>query len=512
MIEINRTHHTAAKVNRSDSGLFILGAALRVLSYYFSKNTGGDALERVALTARWLQHPSFQLIFGVYPPGHFWLIGLLALMVPDVTAASRLLSLLLGIASLFFVWKLARILYGDVAGMLSLAVFALYSLHIGYSTTSSSEVPCVFFVLLALFFFFSYFHETSRPFWYLGISGIALSIAGSIRYEAWVVFGALFLIFPLLWIWGPDRRGPMNSAFAPHVVFGITGGAWPFVMTLYCWRTYGDPMYLITLTHMRMARVLGGTASLGYHFVLIPIVLLVTLSPFALAAAIYAIARSHRHPLAAAFAGTTLFLLAVQGYGILHGGFLTVARYSLLPGTMLAVIAGDGLEQICKKIWPGRSRLALVVLTILLLLNLGAILAISEIPSRLSEKAGSISPRLRYPTRIAEVGEYLRTHMGPYDSIVVDDYNVESNIIAYAAGLPILVGSRAYLASSKNQVDVQQYISREHPRFLVYSDQGTLRNALNLPRACNQEANVDGIEFHCGYTNQIYRVYELSYP
>ena len=148
-----------------------------------------------------------------------------------------------------------------------------------------------------------------------------------------------------------------------------------------------------------------------------------------------------------------------------------------------------------------------------LLINLGAILALSELPNPYANKFASVSPRLKYLPRIAQVGEYLRTHMGPQDAVVFDDYQVESNIVADAAGLPTLPGRRAYLASSRNnEVDVQEYIHREHPRFLVYSDQGTLRNSLNLPRACTPAANIEGVEFHCGYANQIYRVYELSYP
>jgi 4-amino-4-deoxy-L-arabinose transferase-like glycosyltransferase len=504
--------HQGVTIHRGASGLFVLGAALRVLSYFFSKNSGGDALERAALSARWLQHPTFQLVFDVYPPGHFWLIGALALLVPDVTVASRLLSLLLGIASMFLVWKLARTLYSDAAGLFSLAVFALYSLHIGYSTTSSSEVPYLFFVLLAAVFFFSYFKEPTRRLWYLGISGIALSVAGSIRFEAWILFGALCLVFPLLWNWVPVGGGRMKLAVAPLMAFGITGAAWPIIMMLYCWRTYGDPMYLIADTHARMAHVLVATGnSLAHELALIPVVLLVTLSPLAFAAAIYGIAGSRRLPLAAAFAGVTLFFMAVQEYEILHGGTLAVARYTLTPGALLAVISGEGFERVCQRLLPRRTRLAQVVVIGLLLLNLGAILAISEVPNRLSDKFAAFSPRLRYSTRISGVGQYLRQHMVPQDAVVIDDYNVESNIIADAAGLPLLHGDRAYLASSKNEIDVRQYIDREHPRFLVYSDQGTLRNSLTLPRDCNQVGNVDGIEFRCDYSSQIYRVYELTY-
>jgi len=495
------------------TGLFILGTAFRILSWFFSKNNGGDALERAALAAHWLQHPTFRFIFGVYPPGHFWLIGALALLIPDVTVASRLLSLLLGIASLFFVWKLSRSLYGDAAGMLSLAVFALYGLHIGYSTTSSSEVPYLFFVLVALYFFFLSFQEGWRRLWYLGISGIALSIAGSIRFEAWIVFGALFLVFPMLWKWERVSSGRMRLALAPLLLFGATGGAWPIVMMSYCWRVYRDPLYLLSSTHARMTQVLAASGnSLGYELALIPGVLLVALSPTAFAAAIYGIARSRHSPLQAAFAGVTLFFLAVQTLEIFRGGTLAVARYSLTPGAMLAVISGDGLQRIGERILPGRVRLAHAVIVVMLLLNLGLILAISEAPNRASDKFAAISPLLTYPTRIRGVGEYLRGQMGPQDTLVIDDYNVESNVIANAAGMPLLAGERTYLASSKNDIDVREYIAREHPRFLVYSDLGTLRNSFTLPRDCKQAGNVDGIEFRCTYVNQFYRVYELSYP
>jgi 4-amino-4-deoxy-L-arabinose transferase-like glycosyltransferase len=509
---IDSTDHSAATVDRSALGLFILGAALRVLSFYFSTNTGGDALARAALTARWLQHPNFQLVFGVYPPGHFWLIGALSLLVPDVTLASRLLSLLLGIGSLFFVWKLAQVLYGEAAGMLSLAVFALYSLHIGYSTTSSSEVPYVFFVLLSLFFFFSYFHDASRPPWYLVISGLALSVAASIRYEAWVVFGALLLIFPLLWVWGPVRRGPMTRAFSPFVILGITGGAWPALMMLYCWRHYGDPMYLLTLNHMRVTRTLATEASsLRYQLALTPVVLFISLSPLAFVAAIYGIVRSRRLALAAAFAGLTLFFAAVQNYELITRGLLALARYTLTLGSLLCVISGAGLEAACRKFFPSRIALARILVIACLLLNLGTILALSELPNSYADKFGSLSPRLRHLPRVAEVGEYLRTHMEPRDAVVIDDYKVESNLVADAAGLPILPGRRVYFASTQNNIDVWQYIHQEHPRFLVYSDQGTLRDSLTLPRDCSQTASVDGIEFRCGYASRFYRVYELTY-
>lgn len=131
--------------------LLVLGVILRILSLTFSDNCGGDAGTRVSMTAHWLRHPNLQLVFFPYPAGHFWLMAGLALIIPNITLACRSLSLLLGAGSLYLVWRLSRSLYGKGAAILSLAVLAFCSLHLGYSATSSSEVPEVFFVLLGLF-------------------------------------------------------------------------------------------------------------------------------------------------------------------------------------------------------------------------------------------------------------------------------------------------------------------------------------------------------------------------
>ena len=168
--------------------LLAVGIVIRILSFVASRNTGGDALARVALTAKWLQHPTLKVIFDSYPPGHFWLIGGLTLLVHDVGLAGRLLSLLFGIGSLFLVWKLAVMLYGDTAGIFSLAVMCLYTMHIAYSTTSSSEVSYLFFLLASFFMLFSYLRAEPGNLWYLVFSGLSLSISESVRFEAWVFF------------------------------------------------------------------------------------------------------------------------------------------------------------------------------------------------------------------------------------------------------------------------------------------------------------------------------------
>ncbi|HEX9111127.1 MAG TPA: hypothetical protein VF845_06575, partial [Terriglobales bacterium] len=60
--------------------LIAVGAILRTTSFFYSANAGGDAWVRLVLTAVWLKHPVFKVGYGAYPPGHFWLIGLLSVV------------------------------------------------------------------------------------------------------------------------------------------------------------------------------------------------------------------------------------------------------------------------------------------------------------------------------------------------------------------------------------------------------------------------------------------------
>lgn len=493
------------------TGLVLVGALLRVLSYRFSVNNGGDAGAHVTLAAVWLQHPTLKFHFDVYPPGHFWLIGLSTLMVHDVVTAGRLLSLVLGIASLILVWKIARLLYGMWGGLLSLGVFSLYSLHIAYSTTSSAEVSTVFFFLAGAYFFFRYFQSGDDKVWRLAISGACLSVAETIRYEPWVLFGGLFLILAILLRVGTGQR-PRGDWLRSLLVFGATGGIWPVFSMAYSWYRFGDPMHLTNLNRLQASGFMAASSiSLIHQLALPPIVLLLSLSPLALVGAVYGLAASFSSRLPTAFAVLTIFFGLFQAYEFCTGGLVAVARYTLIPGTMLAIVSGYGLQRICERLFPNKLGLAHSAIFGLLFLNLVAVLAISELPNRYAERFASISPVLRYGERIRAVGEYLRGQMGPDDALVVDNYNAESDIIASAAGLPVILGQRAYLLSKKNTVSVDDYIRTEHPRFLVYAEGGRLQHSFQLSPGCKGTEELNGVKFHCTFASQNYRVYELNY-
>jgi hypothetical protein len=210
-----------------------------------------------------------------------------------------------------------------------------------------------------------------------------------------------------------------------------------------------------------------------------------------------------------------LFFALVQNFEIATGKLLAMARYTMTLGAMLAVIAGFGLERFCAKFFPGRLQVAYALIIAILAANLGIVYFLSEYPNRFSAKVASVSPRLRYSPRIDGVAHYLRTHMRADDAVVIDNYNEESNIVADAAGMPLITGDRAFKANTANDQSIDQtvdkYIVSRKPRFVVYSDQGTLHRWLTVPPGCGN-ATIDGMPYQCSYSNNIYRVYELTQP
>ena len=491
--------------------ILFVGAALRVTFFFLAENTGGDALARASITAQLLQHPGFHLNFEPWLPLHFWLTAAMSALVGDPGLGARALSLVLGIASLGIVWALAKEVYGESSATLSLLVFALYSLHIGYSTTSSSEAAYLFFMLAGLLGFFVYRRSGSLV--VLGLAAIALGISAGIRYEAWICIFAVVVVLILM----PSLRTTGGFWGVDHVrevfVFGSIAGLWPLFWMIYQWKNFGKPLYGVTKNYGWVAeQVTAAQTSTLYHLVLPPGVILLTLSPLVVAAAFYGLALGLRHRRSREFALILFIIGTVFAIQIVSGGVASFARYTITVGTLLAIASGFGLERIADFLSRRRARQFRAAVGFLLVLNLGATLTLSEAANPFSDKFASISPRLRFPDRIEGLRQFLKPRLEPNDAVVIDDYNVESNIVAAAIGLPLLPGDRAFLASSQPVSALWEYMDRRRPRYLIYSNRGVLRAYLPLAQEClTSPASLRGMEFWCLYGNDVYRVYAVKY-
>jgi 4-amino-4-deoxy-L-arabinose transferase-like glycosyltransferase len=487
-----------ARVTKPLLVICAVAAALRLVSSLLSENAGGDALARAQLTARWLQSPGLQLHFDVWLPLHFWMMGAVSVLVGDVGLGSRLLSLILGAASVYAMWALTRELDGPESALYSTIVFALYSLHVAYSVTSSCDVPYLFFVLAGLALFFRGRRE--RSLWLLMWGGLSLTLGAGMRYEAWVVIAAAGAV--MLY-----RR-----EFKGLLVFVPAAGAWPAFWMAYEWVTRGNPLYSPALNYSWVANDISFYgASLIYRLLLPPGVILITLTPLAVLGFVLSARRvwKVRGPLAE-FVFIVAYFAAVQFYQIVAGGTMSYARYTLTLGAMVATLAGVGLY----RSFPRRGLLVGVMAA-----NLCALFLLATVSNPFINKVRSLAPVLHFTTYVEETGKYLKNHLGPRDAVVIDEYNYEPNLIAAVAGLPLLESERAFLIPDRTTPERQEqavagllpFLRTRRPSHLVYAEQGVLRQSLQLPAGCSA-AQVAEMRLTCVFQNAQYRIYEIGYP
>jgi 4-amino-4-deoxy-L-arabinose transferase-like glycosyltransferase len=488
----------------SQSGKFVIAifsaaAVLRIASFFLSENAGGDALSRAFLTARWLQHPTRDLHFDVWLPIHFWLMAVPSVIVGDVELGSRLLSLVLGILSVGLVWLLTKELDGRGSAVFSTIIFAFYSLHIAYSTTSSSDAPYIFFVLGGLALFFR--ARQTEEIWALCLGGISLTLGAGIRYEAWIFIAGLNAILLL------RRR------FKSLVFFLLTSGAWPVFWMIYEWITRGHPLYSPKLNYSWVANDLNfyGT-SLTYRLLLPPGVIFITLTPIAILGALLALRQVWRKKgLLMEFLFVAIFFTAIQFYQIAMGGTMSYARYTLTLGTMVAVLAGIGLYHSFPK-WA-------VVVAALMLINVVGLFLLATINNPYTNKIRSVAPVLHFTTYLEETGKYLKDNMKDSDAVVLDEFNYETNQIAAVAGMPLLGSERVFVIPDRTDPEKQRkklaelfpYLQTRRPSYLVYAREGELRQVLPFPTECSSK-QVGETRFVCVFQNDHYQIYKIEYP
>ena len=504
--------HLSLRLEKAAGPILLFGAALRILVFFMPGHTNsGDSLTRVVLTDAWLHnHSSLGNAFGPWLPLHFWMIGGLGLLLKNTMLAGRLLSLISSLASLVLVWRIAQKLYGPAAGSLSLLVFSLYSLHIGYSIIPASETPYLLFLLLGLYGFFAYQQSGRLPF--LALSGLSMTLACAIRYEAWAI---LFMMTILTFICQPENFNNRDSRYGrrlfPLLVFGFCGSLWPIPWLIYSWKEWGHPLYFVSMNHRWVAeQVALSHSSKIYQIGLTPGVILLTLSPLALLGSLYALFLATKENKGRALAVIFAFSGVVQLYQIVSGGVMPYARYTMTLGTLLSLMSGWGLLRFTQKHSPGFSRWLLPCLAGTLVLNLATLLVLSETRNPLSDKFVEISPRLRERHYISDTAEYLRSHLSINDSIVIDDYNTDSILVAESAGLPNKSGQHILLATESTASRVLDFIENNRSTYVVYAANGSLKRYLQLPGSCPNKCVIAGREFQCVYETKIYQIYRVT--
>lgn len=147
---------------------------------------------------------------------------------------ARLPMLLFFIGAAVLVFLVASRLYGDLGGLLALLIFVFSPTVIAHSRLVTTDVPALFGVLLATFFFIRYL---KKPSWHFLIgAGITLGIALLTKFSTFLLIPYFFILFHIHYFFIDSRQHSLVlqnylnhllkylAVVATAFIFGV----WPF--------------------------------------------------------------------------------------------------------------------------------------------------------------------------------------------------------------------------------------------------------------------------------------------
>ena len=155
----------------------------------------------------------------------------------------RIPVLLLSLMLAFLVYRWARELYGDAAGLMALALYSFCPTTVAFSSFASLDIGVSFFVTLAAYTFWRYVNTRGPE--YLLWTGLALGCALTSKTTAVVLFPVLGLLM-LLAVWRPPTAGPSlrerltSGIGALALIFAVAAGV---VYTIYLFPS--DPLFYV---------------------------------------------------------------------------------------------------------------------------------------------------------------------------------------------------------------------------------------------------------------------------
>jgi len=455
--------------------LVIIAAAIvvRIYSFEVSTNFDADSISRSMIAAGWAEHPTFiwhpASRTSVWLPLPFYLDGGALLIWNNLLLAPRAVSFILALGALPLVFVAARRLFDRDRAYIATACLALFTLHIKHGNIASSESLFIFLLLLVM-----YFHGrlVERVRWSI-IAGLSLAMTLMVmtRFEMWALPGFLIVMAIIL----RHPRGPQEknrliwSIIAASILPGLFIIAWMYGS----YREFGDALYSINAASAEHAGLTQAAVNLdgklrviAYNIFFWPGILFLSLSPLILTAGIWGMILGLKRHVGREWIYLALFVLAVYLFqSTVTGELAPLARYAILPGTILCIFAGWGIYDVSVRfgvsgrVWVVTGVLLTAVITTIVL----SFRFIDSSDSRL-RKLASISPVSHYPGSITPIIEWLRTHIHPDDTVIFSTPGFESNaVVMYSELAP----SQVVAVNETNAEAVRQKIVSRRPDYFI---------------------------------------------
>jgi 4-amino-4-deoxy-L-arabinose transferase-like glycosyltransferase len=218
------------KIDKLAGAAILISLVIRLAAIPFSMPIEADGVTRIYIAMRWLENPEF-IYYGVWGPLYTYLIAAVLLVWNDPVYAPVVLNCIFAVATAIPLYFFVKREWSEMSGLFVACIYLAYPVAIRYGLVAMSEVPYLFFIALALLFL-SLAREENGNWIYAALAGIAVTLAGSLRYEAWGLTPFLGL---LLW----KRWKALLSFFLASSIFPIFWMAGNYVH-------FGDPLYSLS--------------------------------------------------------------------------------------------------------------------------------------------------------------------------------------------------------------------------------------------------------------------------
>lgn len=449
------THKSIFSNNQNNFfvAIIILGAFLRVVCFLLSGNTAGDAAARALIGLEWMLDPKF-LPNPIWLPFHSYMIGGALYLWNDPVIVPRLLSLVLGIMSLFPFYGLVRLEFGKKAALISTLLFSVYPFHIRHSVVSLGEVPTLFFILSSLYFFLYYLKEDSSL-KYLGFSTFFLNVACMIRAEAWFFIPVLTAILAY------------KSSLRRAVLFLFLSSILLLTYAIVSKIQLGVFIPYIQLIPRRPRPPL--TLISPFRWMLPPYI---SLTPLVFLLCLVGLCRAVIQKSHAIFA--LIILAPLIPVVKLFAGGNTQPRYTLHISVLLLPFLTIGYAFV-RDIFPHKFRKVASVVTIGLLLVVG----LPRVGRTIYHGSSHYSPIVSVPGYVTQIAEWIKKTVGKDEKIILDeDKNRWWGLNILLMGRPEgwehdTLRTQTWPYPTTEDA-VFEFIETEKPKWLLYSPRGRL--------------------------------------
>jgi len=174
----------------------LCGTALRLFAAIFGDvGVYADGASRIELAIGWADKPSWQGLSGVWPPLHWYFLGVLIDTWNHPIVLAKAITLALSVATIFVFRNAVRHSFANVIGGVAALLLAVSWSHIWLTSSYWVEIPYLFFVILGV-------GQTqkalsSRSASRGQLAGLCFALAILLRHEGFIVMPVVVLWYAL---------------------------------------------------------------------------------------------------------------------------------------------------------------------------------------------------------------------------------------------------------------------------------------------------------------------------